>query len=50
MKKRFVISLFVYESDTKKQISVHFLYFGFTAQIKNRKQNNRPRKDFDFDI
>ena len=29
MKKRFVIALFIYESDTKKQITVCFSYFRF---------------------
>ena len=29
-----------------KNITVHFLYLRFIAQIKNRKWNNRPWKDF----
>lgn len=50
LKKRFVISLFVYKCDTKKQITGHFSYFWFNAQIKNRKWNKGGTTDFDFDI
>lgn len=50
VEKLFVISLFIYESSTKKLIMYCVSYYDFILKSLNRKWKNGQRAKFEFDI